>query len=368
MKPNFVITRVHCNLPKNKKQTELENYLRGLIHVSLTLDERRQLEKDIDGVVQFLNLKYPKAAEYLISKDAGWIAVNAKGGDKSIYIVLEPIGESYTEHIQDSKRVTQPKSLSLMEYSQMLIRSFGDNAKVALCYLFASIFKDIIADVTKSFPILFFYGAAHSGKSQLGNSLTSLFTSKPLASNINNYTLAGLIEEVMRANTIVHLDEYKNSLNIEKREFLKGLWDGDSNHFYNCGVIVSGQEMPTTDTALLNRLVLLTFYKSEFSVEEKVYYETLKSVEKYGMEDLIEEILGTRFRFMFNFESAWKNTIADLSYNVRQHEVEVRIIKNWATILAAFRALRQHILMPFDYGEMLAIATKFCIEQNSKAK
>ena len=98
MKPNFVITHVHCNLPKNKKQAELEKYLRGLIHVSLTLDERRQLEKDIDGIVQFLNLKYPKAAEYLISKDAGWIAVNAKGGDKSIYIVLEPIGESYTEH------------------------------------------------------------------------------------------------------------------------------------------------------------------------------------------------------------------------------------------------------------------------------
>lgn len=97
MKPNFVITRVHCNLPKNKKQAELEKYLRGLIHVSLTLDERRQLEKDIDGLVQNLNLKYPKTAEYLISKDAGWIDINAKGGDKSIYIVLEPIGESYTE-------------------------------------------------------------------------------------------------------------------------------------------------------------------------------------------------------------------------------------------------------------------------------
>lgn len=97
MKPNFVITRVHCNLPKNKKMTELENYLRGLIHISLTLDERRQLEKDIDGVVRFLNLKYPRVTEYYISKEEGWITINAKGGDKSIYIVLEPIGVSYTE-------------------------------------------------------------------------------------------------------------------------------------------------------------------------------------------------------------------------------------------------------------------------------
>ena len=97
MKPAFLITNVHCNLPKNRKQAELENYLRGLIHISLTLDERKQLEKDLDGIVMFLNLKYPKAAEYLISKDAGWIAINAKGGDKSIYMVLEPIGVSYTE-------------------------------------------------------------------------------------------------------------------------------------------------------------------------------------------------------------------------------------------------------------------------------
>lgn len=98
MKPIYVITRAHNSLPHNRKQAELEKYLRGLIHVSLTLDERRQLEYDIDGVVRFLNLKYPRVAEYLISKEEGWISINAKGGDKSIYIVLEPIGESYTEH------------------------------------------------------------------------------------------------------------------------------------------------------------------------------------------------------------------------------------------------------------------------------
>ena len=368
MKPIYVITRAHNNLPHNRKQAELEKYLRGLIHISLTQEERRQLERDIDGIVQFLNLKYPKAAEYLISKDAGWIAVNAKGRDKSIYIVLEPIGESYTEHIQESKRVALPKSLSLMEYSQMLIRSFGDNAKVALCYFFASIFKDIIRGVTQSFPILYFYGAAHTGKTQLGNSLTSLFTSKPLAANLNNYTLAGLKEELIRVNTIVHLDEYKNSLDINKREFLKTFWDGVCGRFYNCGLVVSGQEMPTTDIALFNRLVFLTFSKSEFSDEEKRNYEALKSVEKYGLENLTEEILRIRFSFMFDFKSAWENTFADLSYNVCQHAVDERIIKNWATILAAFRTVQRHISMPFDYGEMLAIATKLCVEQNSKTK
>ena len=98
MKPSYLITRAHCNLPKNKKQAELENYLRGLIHVSLSQEERIQLEKDIDGIVLFLNLKYPKTTEHTVVKESEWIAIYAKGGDKSIYITLESIGESYTEH------------------------------------------------------------------------------------------------------------------------------------------------------------------------------------------------------------------------------------------------------------------------------
>ena len=97
MKPIYVITRAHNSLPHNRKQAELEKYLRGLIHISLTQEERRQLERDIDGVVRFLNLKYPRVTEYYISKEEGWNTINAKGGDKSIYIVLGPIGVSYTE-------------------------------------------------------------------------------------------------------------------------------------------------------------------------------------------------------------------------------------------------------------------------------
>lgn len=101
MKPIYVITRAHNSLPHNRKQAELEIYLRGLIHISLTQEERRQLERDIDGVVRFLNLKYPRVAEYLISKDESWISINAKGGDKSIYIVIEQIGKSYSEYKND---------------------------------------------------------------------------------------------------------------------------------------------------------------------------------------------------------------------------------------------------------------------------
>lgn len=273
-------------------------------------------------------------------------------------------------------------SISLYDYAQMLIRSFGDNAKVALCFLFATLFKDIVVSVTTSFPILNLFGPKGTGKSELGHSLTSFFIPNNIAPNINNTTKAALAEAVAEvSNAVVHLDEYKNSLEIEKREFLKGLWDGAGRSRMNmdndkkreitavdCGVVMSGQEMPTADIALFNRLVFLTFAKSTFSDEEKKNYEALKIVEKRGLTHLTGEVLKLRKVFQGNFRTAWDSVLEELSEKVRKYSVEDRTLKNWATVLAAFKAITPYMKVPFSYAEMLDIATTLCVEQNNKTK
>lgn len=159
---------------------------------------------------------------------------------------------------------TSYNNVSLREYSEKLIRVFGDNAKVGLCFLFATLFRDIISGQTKSFPILNIFGPKGSGKSELGKSLMSFFVIDNKAPNIQNATIAALSDAVAQcANALVHLDEYKNSIDLDKREFLKGLWDGTGRSRMNmdrdkkreitsvdCGIILSGQEMPTIDIAL----------------------------------------------------------------------------------------------------------------------
>lgn len=117
--------------------------------------------------------------------------------------------------------------ITLNDYATRLIEVFGDNAKVGLCFLIASLFRDLVVNVTTSFPILNLFGPKGSGKSELAHSLTSFFIPSYIAPNINNTTKAALAEAVAEvSNAIVHIDEYKNTLDIEKREFLKGLWDG----------------------------------------------------------------------------------------------------------------------------------------------
>lgn len=272
--------------------------------------------------------------------------------------------------------------ISLHDYAQKLVTVFGDNAKVALCFLVATLFKDIVTGVTTSFPILNLFGPKGTGKSELGHSLTSFFIPNNIAPNINNTTKAALAEAVAEvSNAIVHLDEYKNSLDIEKREFLKGLWDGAGRSRMNmdndkrrettavdCGVVMSGQEMPTADIALFNRLIFLTFSKSAFSDQEKRNYEDLKLIERRGLTHLTGQILKLRGMFQGNFRAAWDDALSDLNERVRSGNVEDRTLRNWVTILAAYKALDGQLDLPFSYAELLDLCADRCLDQSAKTQ
>ena len=275
---------------------------------------------------------------------------------------------------------TKTNDISLREFCERLITVFGDNAKVGISFLLATLFKDIVTSVTTSFPMLNLFGPKGTGKTQLGHALTSFFISDYIAPNINNTTKAALAEAVAEvSNALVHIDEYKNNLDLEKREFLKGLWDGAGRSRMNldndkrrettavdCGVILSGQEMPTADIALFNRLIFLTFTKSQFSDQEKKNFEELQLIEKRGLTHLTAEILQYRNQFQGKFRAAWDDAITDLNDKVRENNIEDRTLRNWAVVLSAFRCLNQYLDLPMSYDEMLNICAEMCCDQNAK--
>lgn len=270
--------------------------------------------------------------------------------------------------------------ITLNDYATRLIEVFGDNAKVGLCFLIASLFRDLVVNVTTSFPILNLFGPKGSGKSELAHSLTSFFIPSYIAPNINNTTKAALAEAVAEvSNAIVHIDEYKNTLDIEKREFLKGLWDGAGRSRMNmdndkkrettavdCGVILSGQEMPTADIALFSRLVFLTFSKTTFSDDEKRRYNELKLIEKRGLTHLTGGLLKHRNQFRSNYRHMYDETAADFSVAFVGKIIEDRTFRNWVSITAAFRSIEHLLHLPFTYTEILPMVTRMCETQNLK--
>ncbi|MBU3853611.1 MAG: DNA primase [Candidatus Paraprevotella stercoravium] len=273
-------------------------------------------------------------------------------------------------------------SVGMGEYFQLLIDVFGDNAKVGICFLLATLFRDIITGYTKTFPILNLFGPKGSGKSELGHSLMAFFIIENVPPNIQNSTIAAMADLVAQcANALVHIDEFKNNIDIDKREFLKGLWDGAGRSRMNmdrdkkreitsvdCGVILSGQEMATADIALFSRFVYLTFNCCEYDDDAKRKFNEMKEVRKRGLTHLTLQILKHRARFETDFITNYNRCTNDILDKLKGEQIEDRILRNWLIPLAAFRTLEGAIDMPFGYQEIMNVCIEGIKRQNAECK
>lgn len=271
-------------------------------------------------------------------------------------------------------------SINLPDYAKMMAGVFGDNAKVGLMYLFATLFRDIITSYTKNFPILNLFGPKGSGKSELGHTLMSFFIKNNTPLNIQNATIAALADAIAQcSNALVHIDEYKNNIDPVKIEFLKGLYDGTGRSRMNMdldkkreitsvdsAVILSGQEMPTVDIALFSRTIYLTFDSTVHDREAKQRFNELTSIRKMGMSHLTNEILSHRTEFENDFKAEYDEVCNDIMAGLQNNEVEDRIWRDWAVLLASYKCLYQRLQMPWSYEDMKTITIDGIIRQNKE--
>ena len=287
-----------------------------------------------------------------------------------------------TQFFQFERRFTHLglNKIPLYDYSELLVEVFGDNAKVGIAFLLATLFRDVVVSYTRSFPILNLFGPKGSGKSELGHSLMAFFIIDNIPPNISNSTLPALADAVAQcSNALVHLDEFKNNIDIDKREFLKGLWDGTGRNRMNmerdkkrevtkvsCGVIVSGQEMATADIALFSRFIFLSYSKSQFSQEAKEKFAKMAAIRKLGCSHLVLEILQCRALFEAEFRGNYNEAFEDIINALGQSNIEDRIIRNWVIPLAALRTLQDALQLPFTYNDLLKVSIDGIIAQNGE--
>ena len=287
-----------------------------------------------------------------------------------------------TQFFQFERRFTHLglNKIPLYDYSELLVEVFGDNAKVGIAFLLATLFRDVVVSYTRSFPILNLFGPKGSGKSELGHSLMAFFIIDNIPPNISNSTLPALADAVAQcSNALVHLDEFKNNIDIDKREFLKGLWDGTGRNRMNmerdkkrevtkvsCGVIVSGQEMATADIALFSRFIFLSYSKSQFSQEAKEKFAKMAAIRKLGCSHLVLEILQCRALFEAEFRGNYNEAFEDIINALGQSNIEDRIIRNWVIPLAALRTLQDALRLPFTYNNLLKVSIDGIIAQNGE--
>lgn len=271
-------------------------------------------------------------------------------------------------------------SISFKNYCIMMADVFGDNAKVGIMYLFATLFRDIVTSYTKNFPILNLFGPKGSGKSELGHTLMSFFIKNNTPLNIQNATIAALADAIAQcSNALVHIDEYKNNIDPVKIEFLKGLYDGTGRSRMNMdldkkreitsvdsAIILSGQEMPTVDIALFSRTIYLTFDKTVHDREAKQKFNELTAIRKMGVSHLTNQILSNRNCFEQDFYQEYNFVCEDIAQGIQNNEVEDRIWRDWAVLLASYRCLSKHMDLPWTYSQMKDITIEGIRRQNNE--
>lgn len=270
-------------------------------------------------------------------------------------------------------------TIGMTDYFTKIIGVFGDNAKVGLCFYIATIFRDIIKPKTHFFPILNIFGPKGSGKTQLAETLSQFFFTDPEPPNLESASLASMSDYVASVcDAIVHLDEYKNGIPPIRIEWLKDLWGGIGRVKMNmdkdkkreqarvdAGIIVTGQEMPTSDIALFTRLVFLTYDKQHHNAEERRRYEDLQKYREMGATYITLQILGHRDSFETSWGNAWMKAGLDLERALRDEQVMDRIEHNWQVILAAYLAIEKTVTLPFSYEELFDICVEGAKRQNA---
>ena len=362
-------------------QRELNKLKSYLYEKTETAEEIRQLGWQRQGFFAFGNGIYC-GGKFLKVDDYGIVRIENKG---NFYLPANSkIYRSDTKLFQFERRFVHLglSTIGLKQFSEQVFKVFGNNGRVGFMFLLATLFRDIVTRVTRSFPILNLFGPKGSGKSELGHTLMSFFIIENVPPNIQNSTLPALNDTVAAvANALVHIDEFKNSLDINKNEFLKGMWDGTGRTRMNmdldkkkettsvdAGVILSGQEMPTADIALFSRLIFLSFSKSEFTEGEKENYQTLKQMRVQGMSHLTQEILNHRKNVESSFHGFYQQTLSDVSERMKDLAIEDRILMNWVSPLAILRCLESVLDTSLSYKDMLDVCVDGIRLQNAQCK
>jgi hypothetical protein len=271
-------------------------------------------------------------------------------------------------------------SISLPDFARMMADVFGNNAKIAVCYLLASIFRDVITSYTTNFPLLNLFGPKGSGKSELGITLMRFFTVGDRPLNLRNTTAPSLSQALaMSANGMVHLDEYKNTLDMRIIEIIKGAYDGVGRARMDmdrgkqiektpvdCGVIVSGQEMPTLDIAMFSRMIYLTHDKTVHDRDAKDKFNHLADIRKLGLQHLTKQILSHRHMFENSFYETYNDVTNEVYDVIDGQQIEDRLWRNWVMLLAAYKALSKPLNLPWEYEEMRNLVIAGIKRQNAE--
>jgi hypothetical protein len=253
---------------------------------------------------------------------------------------------------------------------------FGSKSVLSLAGLLATCFGDFIFTKLGALPLLNIFGPKGTGKTEQAKSILSCFGEKQNEVNMTKVTPYAAAHNLkMFINAFVLFDEYKNSLNYEWIELMKSIFNrqprirgtikegADTIAIpVNSMVFMCGQEMPTADPALLSRCIFNSVYNPHHTAEEKKRYNEFKELDNTGKSHFIDEIISYRNYVESNYMDTFYAIEKDLSEK-QETEIDDRVIRNYATILAVYKLLYDKLNLSISYEKLVKVSVQCMAEQ-----
>lgn len=273
----------------------------------------------------------------------------------------------YKYEAQKKVRVMGDSSLTFTSYASKMMLVHREHAITGILFTVASMFQDIVVNQLGNFPMVFLYGPPSTGKDQLIECCQSFFGLPQTAINLEggaSTAKAQLRELAQFCNLITHLSEYKRG-DAKLDGMLKGMWDrrgykrgtidshvGSESIPVLSSVFLTGNDYPDQD-ALITRLIWEEMSKVDFDVSEMKLYEELKEMYKSGVSHLTVRILQHRAHFEEAFKSTYSRVSKELKTELAMAATHSRIISNLAVLGATYELMKDHLMFPFGWSQIV---------------
>jgi hypothetical protein len=273
------------------------------------------------------------------------------------------------EEYVNEKKFTYCQPLAGFEFNEwaaLMYKVYKKNSIPAILHYIGAIHRDVIFNQFSKFPLLNLFGPPQTGKSEMGNSLMSMFgeRQKPISLEGESTGKSYMRKIAQLRNGYSWMEEYKNN-QVKHIGNLKNLYDGlgydraqktNDNQTkqtpVNSSVILSGQEMPTAEPALFTRVVLVSFSESKHTPEETDNFRLLKEeYEAAGLSYITAALVKLRPEFEKEFSTLYPGVYTNVNRKLNNPEISDRMKLNASILLTTMHIAQRTLNFPFSYSE-----------------